>query len=127
MANKQKVNCPKCDGKGHISGFGHIANGVCFMCNGAKEIEVDLDELRSEISEGNRIKAEWILNSTPESYEGLSFAKLNKIREFAHGGWGLQEAFPGLLEHYKRVGEDAFMAAQDRWCEANRHKWQLGS
>jgi len=28
--------CGKCDGKGVIDGFGHIANGVCFSCGGSK-------------------------------------------------------------------------------------------
>jgi hypothetical protein len=26
--------CPKCDGKGYIQEYGHIAGGVCFQCNG---------------------------------------------------------------------------------------------
>ena len=27
--------CGRCDGKGTIRGFGHVAGGVCFACSGA--------------------------------------------------------------------------------------------
>ena len=33
IMNKQE--CSKCDGKGKIEGFGHIANGKCFRCWGS--------------------------------------------------------------------------------------------
>jgi hypothetical protein len=28
------LTCNRCDGKGHVRGFGHIENGRCFACNG---------------------------------------------------------------------------------------------
>lgn len=56
MARNKKtetVTCPKCDGKGHLAGFAHYANGVCFECSGAGTVEIDwlapnkkLDRLR---------------------------------------------------------------------------------
>ena len=30
----ETCTCPKCDGKGKLAGFSHIANGDCFMCGG---------------------------------------------------------------------------------------------
>lgn len=33
-------DCPRCDGRGHINEFRHIKNGVCFLCAGAKVIEM---------------------------------------------------------------------------------------
>jgi len=27
--------CPRCNGKGYLSGFGHVYNGICFKCNGS--------------------------------------------------------------------------------------------
>jgi hypothetical protein len=108
------VNCPKCDGKGYIAGLSHYANGVCFCCNGAKTVAVDVDKLQSKLSDDSRRKAEWIMASTESSYARLSFEKLTAIRNFAHGGWGLQEAYPEMLSHYREVGEAAFQAAQER-------------
>jgi hypothetical protein len=32
---RPELTCGRCDGKGHIRGFGHVANGVCFACSGA--------------------------------------------------------------------------------------------
>ena len=29
------ITCAKCNGTGHIQGFSHIQEGVCFDCNGA--------------------------------------------------------------------------------------------
>jgi DnaJ-class molecular chaperone len=30
--------CPRCDGKGQISGYSHVMNGVCFKCSGAGKV-----------------------------------------------------------------------------------------
>lgn len=109
----EQVKCPKCDGVGSISAFSNYANGICFCCKGNKTISVNVDKLREGVSAENRVKAEWILASTEESYKGLSFAKLSKIRNFAHAGWGLQEAYPTMLSHWFKVGESAFQAAQE--------------
>lgn len=110
---RQNIDCPKCDGKGFIDGLSHYANGICFCCNGKKVVTVDTEKLKSKISDSSRRKAEWIMASTEDSYRNLSFAKLSAIRDFAHGGWGLQEAYPGMLAHYRSVGEWAFQKAQD--------------
>ncbi len=32
------VNCPKCNGTGHLTAFAHIANGDCFMCGGTGRV-----------------------------------------------------------------------------------------
>lgn len=41
-ANKiQTVTCPKCHGEGKILAFMHVDGGRCFMCAGAKTIEID--------------------------------------------------------------------------------------
>lgn len=32
--------CFKCDGKGKVHGFSHIANGVCFQCGGVGTLRV---------------------------------------------------------------------------------------
>ena len=33
------MNCPRCDGKGHITYYGHIRDGVCFRCGGAGTVK----------------------------------------------------------------------------------------
>ena len=41
--------CPRCDGSGYLPHFNHVANGVCFLCNGDGDVnqsnfdELDLD------------------------------------------------------------------------------------
>jgi hypothetical protein len=109
----KKINCPKCDGKGYIAGLSHYANGVCFCCNGAKTVTVNITNLQSKLSADCRKKAEWIMASTEASYANLSYTKLAAIRDFAHGGWGLQEAYPEMRNHYFEVGEAAFQSAQN--------------
>ena len=108
----QTIECSKCGGKGYIAGLGHYANGVCFGCNGQKKITVNLSNLQNKLDADTRKKAEWILASTEASYANLSFAKLSKIRNFAHGGWGIDKAYPEMLNHYFAVGEPAFQRAQ---------------
>jgi len=34
MADSSSVLCPRCNGRGSVSGFSHIANGTCFACHG---------------------------------------------------------------------------------------------
>lgn len=94
--------------------FGHYASGVCFLCHGAKTIDVDLEAKRSELSDDTCLKAKWVMASTREDYTSLSYDKLHRIRDFCHDGWGLQEAYPGLLNHWFEVGEGAFQFAQDQ-------------
>ena len=107
----QNIPCPKCDGSGRIGAFGHIANGVCFMCEGSGLVQVET--FRAKISAENVIRAEWVLRSTEANYVGMTYAKLFKVRDFCHGGFGLQEAFPTLLAHWRLVGEPSFQAAQE--------------
>ena len=33
---KETIPCPKCNGIGYLECFSHVANGVCFGCNGSK-------------------------------------------------------------------------------------------
>ena len=113
VAKKTAVPCPKCDGAGSIGAFGHIASGVCFCCKGNKTILVNIEALKAKLSDDTKKKAAWVLASTESSYHGLSFAKLLKIRDFCHGGDGLQHAYPALWSHWHEVGEPVFQAAQD--------------
>ena len=110
----EQVTCPRCEGHGHIQAFGHYADGICFLCWGKKTITIDRQALIAKISPENRKKAEWIMASTPESYKGLSYSKLHKIMDFAHGGWGLTEAYPTMQSHWSEVGAPAFFAAQEK-------------
>lgn len=32
------ITCYRCDGKGHIPGFFHVAQGVCFLCKGSGQL-----------------------------------------------------------------------------------------
>lgn len=36
----EKVECVKCNGSGNLPYHNHIANGVCFACNGTGKTEV---------------------------------------------------------------------------------------
>lgn len=109
---KETVKCPKCDGLGYIGAFGHIADGICFCCNGHKTITVDREAQIAKLSDDTQKKAEWVLQSSEDSYTGLSYSKLLKIRNFCHSGWGIPEAYPNLQDHWFAVGKGAFQAAQ---------------
>ena len=113
-----EVNCPKCDGKGFIDGVSHIANGVCFCCKGAKVVKVNLSKKRAKLSADTIKKAEWVMNSTSASYGKFSWAQHQSVRNFCYSGFGLNEAYPELLQHYRSVGESFFFAEQNRQLEA---------
>jgi RecJ-like exonuclease len=45
-ATNVKLECPKCAGTGEVE-FKHVANGVCFMCEGTGNLgEVSAEEVR---------------------------------------------------------------------------------
>jgi hypothetical protein len=113
ISNTKQIDCPKCDGRGHIEGFGHVANGVCFCCKGNRTLTIDLDAQRAKLGPDRIKQAEWVMASTEESYSRMSYGKLLKIRDFCHGGWGLQYAYPAIHAHWFAVGEWAFQAAQE--------------
>jgi len=57
MSTKKTVQvpCSKCDGNGSIEGFGHIENGRCFRCAGAKVFEIDAEKYARDVAE----QAKW--------------------------------------------------------------------
>ena len=44
---RHEEECSRCDGKGKVQGFGHVANGVCFSCHGTG-VELVSDRARAE-------------------------------------------------------------------------------
>lgn len=46
--------CGKCDGKGRINAYGHVAGGVCFACAGHGTVEVPADWREREVRNARR-------------------------------------------------------------------------
>ena len=113
MSEKTTIECPKCLGKGKLPEYGHIANGDCFGCDGKGTIQIDLNALTSKLSDETRTRAEWVMQSTTDSYKKLSYSRQLKIRDFVHSGFGLQEAFPQIIDHWFDVAGSTFTTAQD--------------
>ena len=106
----QTAECPRCSGNGYIQAFAHVEAGICFKCRGIGTVEIA--KAQAKLSADTRKKAEWILNTDASVFSKLSYAKLLAIRNFAHGGWGITEAYPELLGHWRKEGESAFQAKQ---------------
>ncbi len=101
------VDCFKCDGKGTIEGFGHIANGVCFRCMGAKKLRVK-DEPRKS-APLDPVSAKMIEYIKTGDMSKLNYGQLNKLRDFAH--WSNPHE-PRLLEIWRERGDEFFFASQ---------------
>jgi len=77
-------NCFKCGGKGVIRAFSGIANGICFQCGGSGKLTVAASKKsRESLSEYNRVRCEWILASTPSTFEGFTYERLAEARTYA--------------------------------------------
>lgn len=37
-AAKKQIECPRCDGTGYIKAYGHVADGICFKCEGTGKV-----------------------------------------------------------------------------------------
>jgi hypothetical protein len=82
---KTTCECFKCGGSGFIEAFSGIANGICFRCNGAGVLSFnEVERIRKAIPEYTRVRCEWILKTTPESFEGFTFNRISDARNFAH-------------------------------------------
>jgi len=86
------VTCPKCDGSKHISGFGHIASGVCFCCGGSGVIQLSAEAViqAAEREAANRAakiesdrKRRWLLTATDSQLRSLSWPQLRSAWQFA--------------------------------------------
>jgi hypothetical protein len=114
---KTQVKCPKCDGNGKITAFGHVANGDCFCCNATGFITADVDAARAKLSSDTIRKAEFIMGKTAEDFTTpfWTYARLNAADQFAHqapANPAFREAFPDFHAHWCEVGRPAFFAAQ---------------
>jgi hypothetical protein len=56
------ATCDKCEGKGYINGFGHYANGVCFLCEGNGTRYVTAHEAKISAETAARIAAAAVEN-----------------------------------------------------------------
>ena len=80
--------CPKCHGNGHIRGYEHIANGLCFRCSGEKfekkEVMIEREMTDDEIIKALDDKGFIVLQKTYDDYlaEGIdAFEALFKFSE----------------------------------------------
>ncbi len=101
------VDCFKCSGKGFIEGFGHVANGVCFRCGGAGKLRVSATP--KALPPLDPTSAKMIEYIKTGDMSNLTYAQLNKLRDFAH--WGNRHE-PRLLEIWRERGDEFFFAAQ---------------
>ena len=84
-ATTTQCECFKCGGSGYIQEFSGIAQGVCFTCNGSGKLTVKQSQKATqELPEEMRIKADWILASTYETFSGFSMNRMSAVRNFAH-------------------------------------------
>lgn len=109
-AEKIAIQCPKCCGQGSIDAFGHVANGICFCCKGARVVYVTEAKKNDMMSPEAIQKAEWIMRATAEQFAKLSWQQLNNARNFCHWHFPL---YPDLLKTWKEKGEQFFQAEQE--------------
>jgi RecJ-like exonuclease len=117
MATTTKVTCSKCSGTGRLACFSHVAAGVCFACDGAGFVMVDIEARKVEFSPEFVAKCEAILNANETTFAHLSYARLLKARDFAHNyvmAPGANEVFPEVHRAWEQYGEPHFQAAQSQ-------------
>lgn len=59
--NFAMTSCRRCDGKGYMNGYSHVAGGVCFACNGDKRKmttagQAAYDAYRAMLAQVNGVK-----------------------------------------------------------------------
>jgi hypothetical protein len=78
----QLVDCFKCDGKGRISGFGHIVGGRCFECGGSGKIAIDAiteSEAFKLVVANLYASAQYAMDCAADGYDTHAVASLGKM------------------------------------------------
>ena len=117
------AECPKCIGKKYFPTFAHVANGVCFLCNGAGVIDVaNLPPIRETLSEEFHKKARFIMNATDAQWSKMTWKQLNAARDFAHCyvmGHTAREVYgTTIIEAWRANGEPFFQCEQEKQLDA---------
>lgn len=102
------MTCPKCDGKKTISGFSHVANGVCFRCNGAGVVQFRKSTVKP-MNQSTIDFCERVIALTEAELEVMSYQELLKLRDGCH--WHYPQ-YPNLLNIWQEKGDKHFFAAQ---------------
>lgn len=99
--------CPKCDGKGHIIGFSHIVNGVCFRCGGTGTCKVRAEA--KPAPELTDYQKRYLRIITEGDLSQYTYGQLLSLRNFAHCPVA---GYPELHKTWIERGEAYFQAAQ---------------
>ena len=87
------MSCPRCEGKGYISAFNHVAAGTCFRCKGAKVVAFRAaPKTKPAPALSENIKIEAICGGTPfineraREYFGFSAEFLKTLQALWNAG-----------------------------------------
>ena len=117
IATTKKINdtCGKCDGKGVIQAFRHIAHGTCFWCKGTGILTVSQTEI-AKLSNLTVRRIEWLNTVSPEKYATLSLEKMDEVDKDVYACGGLYQDL--VVTRYSSVLRPIFFAASKRyWAE----------
>lgn len=108
------VNCIKCDGKGKLEAFGHIANGDCFACKGAGQVKAGTKHAPREIGGRELVRLEWMRDATAEQWAAMSDRQIVAAHKFAHAPQADRKAagFPWEII-WPDTAQDRFNQYQD--------------
>lgn len=122
---KTETTCTKCNGTGYLRRHANIANGTCFGCAGNGTVMVDLTVKRSKLNPETVKRAEFIMNSTEETWESdyWTWEKISAVDKFAHAGDEVRRCFPGMHKHWCEVGRWKFFQLQ----EEKRREWEIAN
>ena len=120
--NCQQIDCPRCDAKGFLKEFSHVANGRCFLCGGAKTISLSTKypkkAERATYEQGvDRYKA--------QKQNGL---KVNVIAPFERIKvlWGYQGDGTTIMSVFELTDENKpQMRSLWRWLQENKFKTEV--
>jgi hypothetical protein len=84
QTKKTTYACGKCEGRGFLRSFSHIANGVCFACEGTGKVTVK-DGFRKAFDwETNRKKIMFIIDMSVEDMNKMTYAQVVAMDDYVH-------------------------------------------
>jgi hypothetical protein len=120
--NCQQIDCPRCDAKGFLKEFSHIANGRCFLCAGAKTISLSTKYPKKA---GKATYQQGVDRYRAQKQNGL---KVNVIAPFEQIQilWGCKGDGQTITSDFDLTDENKpEMRALWRWLQENNFKTEV--
>jgi RecJ-like exonuclease len=100
---KQMIDCPRCEGQGHIHEYAMIADGICFKCGGTGKVNAPVARKMSAKQEAAKAAREARIQAEAAEYRRVQNIAMNDPRVMASPRMRVTREHPYFYMHAMEV------------------------